>query len=253
MLADAETIRIGGTGSASPLLQLLGAAHHELHPDDDVKVMFPPPGSGGGIRMLASGKLDLAVSGRALKADEKLQAGTIFQLASTPIVFVGRGLAREHGFTKNEIADLYAGRLAQWKDGSRVSLILRSEYESETAQLRTLSPAVDDALRVAHERPGMAYAENDLDTVELLSATPGSFGTSTLGLLKTTNHALQIYPLEAVTPSLQSLAAGKYPLSKPVFLIANPQPNSSSKRFLEFLRSAAAREILQRNGYLATP
>jgi phosphate transport system substrate-binding protein len=249
----AEIIRIGGTGSASPLMQLLGAAYHALHPDDDVKVMLPPPSSGGGIRMLASGKLDLALSGRPLKADEKPQVGLSFQLASTPLVFVGRGMARENGFTRSEIADLYAGRLTHWKDGSKVSLILRSAYESETTQLRTLSPAVDEAIRLAHERPGMAYAENDLDAVALLSKTPGSFGTSTLGLLKTMNHALQIYPLDGVAPSLQTLGAGKYPLSKPVFLIAGRQPSNSSKRFLEYLRSTAAKDILQRNGYLAAP
>lgn len=248
--AMAEPIRVGGTGSASPLMKELGAAYRKQHPNDDVHVMFPPPSSGGGMRMLVSGKLDLALSGRPLKPEEQAQVGQVFLYAKTPLVIAGRGGARKAGFSRSEIADLYAGRLTRWDDGSAIRIIMRSPFESDTLQLRKLSPSADEAVQLALERPGMAYAENDLDAVDLLTKVPGSVGTTTLGLLKAGNHALQLYPLEGVLPTLQNLAEGKYPLSKSIFVVAGRQPSESAKRFVEFLHTPQARDVLRRADYL---
>jgi len=248
--AIAEPIHVGGTGSASPLMQELGAAYRKQHPNDEIHVMFPPPSSGGGIRMLLSGKLDLAVSGRPLKPEEQTQVGQVFLYAKTPLVIAGRGDVRKAGFSRGEIADLYAGRMTRWDDGTAIRIIMRSTYESDILQLRKLSPAVDEAVQRALERPGMAYAENDLDAVNLLTKVPGSVGTTTLGLLKAGNHSLRLYPLEGVTPSLQNLAEGKYPLSKSIFVVAGRQPSESAKRFIQFLRTPQASDVLRRAEYL---
>jgi phosphate transport system substrate-binding protein len=249
--ALAELVRVGGTGSASPLMQELGVVYRSQHPQDEVRVVLPPPSSGGGVRMLAAGKLDLALTGRPLKPEEQAQVGQVFKYASTPLVIAGRGGARKAGFTRGEIADLYAGRLTRWDDASAMRLVMRSPYESDSLQLRSLSPAVDEAMRMAFERPGMAYAENDLDAVELLAKTPGSVGTSTLGLLRLVSNSLQIYPFDGVMPTVQALAEGRYPLSKSIFVVAGRQPGEATRRFIEFLHTPQAREVLRRADYLA--
>jgi phosphate transport system substrate-binding protein len=248
--AMAELIRVGGTGSASPLMQDLAAAYRKLQPNDEVSVMHPPPSSGGGVRMLVSGKLDLALSGRPLKPEEQAQVGLVFLYAKTPLVIAGKTGTRKAGFSISEIADLYAGRLTRWDDGSLIRLILRSPTESDTLQLRNLSPLVDEALQLALMRPGMAYAENDLDAVELLTKTPSSVGTTTLGLLKMGNHSLQLYPLAGILPTVKNLAEGKYPLSKSIFIVSGRQPSESAKRFTAFLRTTQARDILRQTDYL---
>lgn len=248
--ALAEVVHVGGTGSASMLMQELGAAYRRQHPGNEIHVMLPPPSSGGGLRMLAAGKLDLALAGRALKPEEQAQAGDVFKYARTPLVIVGRGGARKAGFTRSEIADLYAGRLTRWDDGTAIRLVMRSPYESDTLQLRNLSPAVDEAMRMAFERPGMAYAENDLDAVDLLTRTSGSVGTSTLGLLRAVNSSLQIYSLDGVMPTVQAMNEARYPLSKSIFVVVGRQPGAATRRFVEFLRTPEARKVLLRTDYL---
>jgi ABC-type phosphate transport system substrate-binding protein len=49
------------------------------------------------------------------------------------------------------------------------------------------------------------------------------------------------------------LAEGKYPLSKSIFIVAGRQPNESAKRFIDFLRTPQARDILRRTDYLPQP
>jgi phosphate transport system substrate-binding protein len=248
---QAEDIHVGGTGSASPLMQKLGAAYHARYPADEVRVMLPPPSSGGGLRMLLAGKLDVALAGRKLSAEEASGIGAVFEYVRTPLLIAGRG-TRKAGFTRVDLAELYAGRLLRWDDGAAIRLIMRSPYESDTLQLRGLSPAVDVALRDALARPGMAYAENDLDAVDLLSKTPGSVGTSTLGLLKLMNSKLTIYPLDGVMPSVAALSEGRYPLSKSIFVVVGrktQQPSAATKRFIEFLHSPEAMDVLRQADY----
>ena len=62
----ADTLTIGGTGSATELLRQVGA---KFTAASEVKVdVIPSLGSTGAIRALADGKLDIAVSARPLKA-----------------------------------------------------------------------------------------------------------------------------------------------------------------------------------------
>ena len=250
--ALAETVRVGGTGSASPLMQELGVAYARQHPGSTVQVMAPPPGTGGGVSMLVAGKLDLALAGRKLKPEELSQVGTVFPYASTPLVIAGRG-QRKSGFTRDEVSDLYAGRLNRWDDAATIRLLMRSPYESDTLQLRALSPAVNDALRLAFDRPGMAYAENDIDAINLLVRTTGSVGTTTLGLLRSVAPSLQVYPLDGIKPTLATLADGSYPLSKSIYIVAGRQPNEAARRFIAFLRTPQALDVLRRGDYLAFP
>ena len=58
--ASAETLLIGGTGSSEPLVKLLFEELKKQSPDLTLNVVSPSLGSGGGIKALSVGKIDLA-------------------------------------------------------------------------------------------------------------------------------------------------------------------------------------------------
>ncbi len=58
--AAADTITLGGVGSLTPIIQLLGTEYAKKNPGVDVVVIDPPMGSSGGLRALAAGKIDIA-------------------------------------------------------------------------------------------------------------------------------------------------------------------------------------------------
>ena len=61
--AAAQTLRLGGTGSALGMLRQVGA---EFATATEIKIdVVPTLGSTGAIRALADGKLDMAVVGAA--------------------------------------------------------------------------------------------------------------------------------------------------------------------------------------------
>jgi phosphate transport system substrate-binding protein len=143
-----------------------------------------------------------------------------------------------------ELADIYSGHTVSWPDGSPIRLILRSKSESDVAIMRAASPEMNAAVDESYARKGMAVAENDIDTIDLIARTPGSLGPTTLGLLTLDGRRLSILALNGVQPTLAAMAAGKYPWVKSIHLAHAGSSTPETQEFLAFLRSDDARRLL---------
>lgn len=245
----ADTLLVGGTGSAEPLMKWLFEGFRKQSPQDTLKVINPSLGSAGGIRALSTGKIDLAISARQLKEDEKSAFGQHFELCSTPFVMVTNGGKLQNGFSLDELARVYEGQRQKWDDGTLIRLVLRTRDDADSVQLKSMAPSMEKAVIAADLRQGMVYGKDDLDTLELLSRTPGSLGPTSLGLLRTTASELTVIPLNAQMPSVLSMHDGKYPWRKTLTVILPAKPSRIAMEFADFLRSDQADEIMRRHDY----
>ncbi|HWR03545.1 MAG TPA: substrate-binding domain-containing protein [Humidesulfovibrio sp.] len=248
--ARAGELIVGGTGSSGPLVQLLFDAHRKQAPEHTLRLIAPPLGTNGALRALEQGRVHLVMVGRPLAQAEFAKFGQHFDLADTPFVMASRDGQRRGGFSLDELAQVYAGTLGKWDDGAPIRLVLRGEFESDTLLLKDMSGPLAEALKTAKNRPGMAGAVNDLETVTVLAAVHGSLGPTTLGLLTTMNVRLHLFTLNGAAPTIANLKTGKYPWHKRLTVVLPQRPSPEAAAFADFLRSAKAREILLRNDYL---
>jgi phosphate transport system substrate-binding protein len=109
------------------------------------------------------------------------------------------------------------------------------------------------AISVALARKGLRMADTDQDNADALETLPGSLGTTTLTQILTENRALRALTLDGVTPTLQSLAAGRYPYYKTLHLITGRSLSPLAKDFVAFVHSPAGQAVLARSGNLALP
>ncbi len=242
--ANAETVRISGVGLSAPLMQRLADAYRLQQPGDDVSVVLPPLGSDGAMRALSAGSLELAIIARPLKPEEVPNYGRVRELGRVALGFATRDGQRAATLTARDIAAIYAGDMTHWDNGQPLRLIMRAERESDTRIVRTLSPEVNTAMEAALKRRGLVFAENDLEMARLLENTPGSFGPITVGLARLLGTSVRLLSLNGVLPTAKSVADGRYPLSKPLFVIEPLAPTAASQRFVAFLTSAAAFSVL---------
>lgn len=249
--AHAEPVRIGGTGAGSVLMQRLAQEYQRVQPDARVEVVMPPLSSGGGVRALAAGRLDLAVIGRPLKAEESASGnlGPAKEFVGTPLALASSA-ANAANLTQKELADIYAGRTTKWRDGSSIRLVLRSREESDNAVLRRLSPEISAAIDASFDRTGMPIADNDLDAIDLIAKTPGSLGPVTLGLARLDGRPLHLIALDGVAPDTRNLAAGKYPALKSIYLVTGTKPAPRTDKFIAFLHGDKVRQMLLDAGFL---
>ena len=251
--ARMETLTVGGTGSAMPLVGQFAQAYGSLEPNVKVRVVDPPLGSNGAIRAVLAGAVDLAVLGKPLTEVEKAQGCQDWELGRTPFLVVTERKLPLPGFTVEQLAAIYSGKMTTWSDGSPIRLVVRNLFESDTLILRKMSPDMDRAVDVALARPGMLVAANDLENIDLLERTPDSLGTSNLALVQAQNRKLNALPIDGKEPTLAALRQGTYPYSKSIYLARGPKLSPVAQGFLEFILSASGKEILDRAGYVPAP
>ena len=247
---NAETITVGGVGGMAPLMQKLADRFVQQHPAHNVTILHPPLGSGGGIRALAGGRIDIAMSGRPLKEGEK---GQSIPWLKTPLVLASQEGVLTNGLDSKLIADIYAGRKTQWDNGLPMRLVIRGPEETEIKMLRAHTKDIEEAISVALKRTDLPVGVNDLDALALLRQIKGSIGTTTLGLLRTQGEKLKVFPLNGHQPSLDNLLKGHYPLARDYFLITPAELKPAAAAFVAFLQSAAAQKLARQYDYIALP
>jgi len=245
--AEEPPLHVTGTGSGIGVLQRLARAFEEAHPGRKVQLL-PSVGSAGAIRAVASGALDVGLSGRALAADEQALPVRLLEFARTPFVFAVAPGVPATDLTAAEAARVYRGEQTTWPQGGRLRLVLRPRSDADTVYLRSLSAEMAAAVDAAQARPGMLMAATNQECDDILSRTPGGLGPSTLAQLTTDPHGLRALRWEGVEPSVAAMAAGRYPLVKPLFLVLPRSPSPATRQFLAFLGSPRGRRILEESG-----
>jgi len=106
----AQDIRIGGTGAALGTMKLLAEAYARSHPDARITVL-PSIGSGGGIKAVLSGVLQIGLSARPLTETEVKAGAVAVEYGRTPLVFATSTTTKTSDLTTQVLIDIYAGKM----------------------------------------------------------------------------------------------------------------------------------------------
>jgi len=246
-----DTITIGGTGSGVGVMKILGEAFEKKHPGTKVRVL-PSLGSAGGIKGVAKGALDIGISARPLKSEEKSYGLSTVEHATTPLVIVTRKDTVASGLKTEELVRIYDGRVLTWPDGRRIRPVLRPEEESDTQIIKEFSPEIKKALETAMSRPGMLLGITNQDATNIIEKTPGAFGFSSLAQVITEKLPLKILSFNGIFPSAGTLSDGSYKLKKALFIVTKSKPSVKVGDFLNFVKSPAGTMIFEESGYIVT-
>ena len=245
-LAD-DALRIGGVGGSVGTMHRLSAPFAAA---TGIRVeVVPSLGSGGGMKALQAGMIDVAVSGRPMN-DKELAFGLRQQITTrTPFVFV-TATQSPGGFRRAELGANLLGGDPRWPDGEPIRLILRHISESDYLTLFPSFPGTEEAVAVLRRRPDVPVATSDQENLDMAERLRGSVGTSTLAQVVTERRALQVIPIDGVVPDLNTLRDGRYPFSKTFHYLVGPGVNERAARFIAFLKSPEGQAALLETGSL---
>ncbi len=249
--ANADAMKVGGTGAAQGMLLRLSEAFHAAHPGDRVEVA-PGLGSSGAIAALVPGVLQLSVSGRALKAEEKAQGLQSAPFFDTPFVFV-TSHPNPQRLTKADVVAIHNGALAKWPDGKEIKPILRPKSDSVTGFLIANFEGMQAAMDKLRQRVDVPVAATDQDNIEAAVRIPNSFAGATLAQILTERPSLRIVTLDGIEPSVAAMEQGSYPLKMRIDVVMKSDAAPVTRRFAQFLRSAEAAKLIRENGGVLLP
>lgn len=234
------SLTIAGTGDSQVLLRQLGEEFKKTHSEFTVQVP-DSIGSGGGIKALIKGKVDLARTARALEAKEK--SGLVEVLfAKSPIVFVVHSSVTEvTNLTTEQMADIYNGKYRNWRElggpDHKIYAIDRETDDSSrsilTRVFSTFTP-VDSVVTISY---------TTLEAVEMLTKNPFTIGYLPLSIAKSAH--LKVLTLNGITPTDST-----YPLITPFYLVYKEPMSDLVKQFIDFVSTPPAQHIMEEIGVI---
>jgi phosphate transport system substrate-binding protein len=244
------TLTIGGTGSALGAMRLLESKFTKVRPDIHITIL-PSLGTGGGIKALADGKIDLSLSTRPLTQAEEDKGLRASEYARTPMVFATRYDNPAGSVSLEQMVSLYSGEHQSWPDGTPVRLILRPESESDTQLIRAISPEMDTAVKSALQRKELHVAVNDQDNATALETIPGSLGLASLAQIMTEERRIKPLVFDDLEGTVEALSAGKYPYARTHYIVSESGPSPEARAFLNFILSPEGQDVLRASGHVA--
>ena len=239
-------ISMVGSTSMEKFANALSESFMEKYPNVTVTAEFV--GSGAGIEAVSNGTADIGNSSRNLKDEEK--AGGVAEniVAIDGIAVVVDGANTVEDLTKQQLSDIYEGKITNWKDaGGNDAPIVVVGRESGSGT----RSAFEELLKLED----MCKYSNELDSTGAVMAkvasTPGAIGYVSLDVLDDTVKAVK---LEGAEPTEENIKAGSYFLSRP-FVMATKgeisEQNDLVKAFFDYIYSEEGAEIVKSVGLIA--
>ncbi len=245
-----ETLIITGTGSSIGVMKRMADGFQKRHPNGTVSLL-PSIGSTGSIKAVKEGKIDIGLSSRPLKLDEKIPEIIEEAYGLTAFIFGVQKSNPVEELRLTEIEEIYAGKRRTWSDGRPIRLVLRPLSDAYSAFLADVSPGMKSASRQAHSIPGVFVGMTDQDAAFQIEKMPGSFGTTSAALIATERLRVKALSVDGVLPTLPNVTAGKYPYAMTMSVIyKRDKCVGAVKDFIDFIFSDKGRKVLSESGHV---
>lgn len=255
--AGGATLRVSG----STTVNAVAADAAEVLRAEGMRITVDSQGgSAGGIAQLGAGQVDIAMSSKPIAdADRRSHPGTDFTTTEIGQDAVGVIVRREvfeggvRSLTKAQATALFEGRVRSWRElgGPDLAVFV---YDKEPG--RGTREALDKYLYgpgVAAPPPprsdGYAIVGGNEETRAKLLSTPGAVGPLSSSFVDGYPQ-LAALALDGVAPSPASVKEGRYPMSRPLYLVTNGPPAGDARRFVDFVLSPEGQRLVRKHGYL---
>lgn len=253
-------IKNKGSDTLLEVAQAWAEKYREVNPA--VSVAVSGGGSGGGITAMIDGTVDIANCSRAMKPEETKAAK---DKGHTPVqhhvgydgiaIFVHKDNPIE-SITVEQLKQIYIedGTIEKWSDlgvtmpqGVDDTIVVISR-QSNSGTYKYFQEAILG--KDANFRLGTRDLSGSKDVVDAVVNARTSIGYS--GLAYATPE-VKMVPVESgsgpVMPSIDSVMDGSYPISRPLFMYTDGEPEGAVKEYLDWIKGDEGQKILLDNGY----
>ena len=234
-------VAAGGSTSMKNVIAALTEGFAEVEPG--VTVSYDPTGSGAGITGAADKTLDIGLSSRALKDDEKADVeGTTIALDGIAIIV--NNASKVEDLTVDQLKQMFTGEITNWSevggDDGEIVLIGR-EAGSGTRDGFESIVEVKDSCKYAQELTATGAV------ISAVEANPLAIGYASLSAVGDTVKMVTVGGVEC---SEDTVKDGSYEVQRPFVFVTNKSVTLSeqAQAFFDFAVSADAADLIRTAG-----
>ena len=234
-------VATGGSTSMKNVIAALTEGFAEVEPG--ITVSYDPTGSGAGITGATDKTLDIGLSSRALKDDEKNDVdGTIIALDGIAIIV--NKASKVEDLTVDQLKQMFTGEITNWSevggDDGEIVLIGR-EAGSGTRDGFESIVDVKDSCKYAQELTATGAV------ISAVEANPLAVGYASLSAVGDT---VAMVTVEGVECSEDTVKDGSYKIQRPFVFVTNKSVTLSeqAQAFVDFATSKDAADLIRTAG-----
>jgi phosphate transport system substrate-binding protein len=234
-------VATGGSTSMKNVIAALTEGFAEVEPG--VTVSYDPTGSGAGITGATDKTLDIGLSSRALKDEEKADVeGTTIALDGIAIIV--NNASKVEDLTVDQLKQMFTGEITNWSevggDDGEIVLIGR-EAGSGTRDGFESIVDVKDSCKYAQELTATGAV------ISAVEANPLAIGYASLSAVGDTVKMVTVGGVEC---SEDTVKDGSYEVQRPFVFVTNKSVTLSeqAQAFFDFATSADAADLIRTAG-----
>ena len=234
-------VAAGGSTSMKNVIAALTEGFAEVEPG--VTVSYDPTGSGAGITGATDKTLDIGLSSRALKDDEKNDVdGTTVALDGIAIVV--NKASKVADLTVEQLKQMFTGEITNWKDvGGDDGEIVLVGREAGSGTRDGFESIVDvkDSCKYAQELTATGAV------ISAVEANPLAIGYASLSAVGDT---VAMVTVEGVECSEDTVKDGSYKIQRPFVFVTNKSAalSEQAQAFVDFATSKDAADLIRTAG-----
>ena len=234
-------VATGGSTSMKNVIAALTEGFAEIEPD--VTISYDPTGSGAGITGATDKTLDIGLSSRALKDDEKADVdGTTIALDGIAIIV--NNASKVEDLTVDQLKQMFTGEITNWSevggDDGEIVLVGR-EAGSGTRDGFESIVDVKDSCKYAQELTATGAV------ISAVEANPLAIGYASLSAVGDTVKMVTVGGVEC---SEETVKDGSYEVQRPFVFVTNKSValSEQAQAFFDFATSADAADLIRTAG-----
>ncbi|MEN4006234.1 MAG: phosphate ABC transporter substrate-binding protein [Methanobacteriaceae archaeon] len=234
---EEQRIHVVGSTSAHPLVEMLAEAYMQKNPH--IRIDAAGPGTGEGIRTARDGIADIGTASRELEEEEK--PGLVqFPIARDGIAIVVHPENPVGDLTVEQIRGIYLGEITNWAEvggpDEPISVITREEGSGTRGAFEDM--VMDDEAIM----PGAIIQDSTGAVMHAVGADPNAIGYGSLAYIVPEVKALNV---GGVTPSIETILDGTYPVSRPFLFLTKGEPTGHVKEFIDWVLGPEGQAIVE--------
>ncbi len=258
---NANSIQIKGSDTMVNLGQAWAEKFMEVNTQDFIAVTGG--GSGTGISSLISGTCDIAMSSRDVKAKEinlAKQKGinpTEIKAALDGLAVVVNPNNSVNKLTIEQLAQIFIGKITNWKElgGNNAKIVILSREVNSGTHVYFKEHVLKRGDPNSKEEfaPSALLLSSSQAIADEIAQNTGAIGYYGMGYVSHKQKPVMVAKdekSEYEAPTIENVISGKYPISRPLYLYTNGEPQGLVKKFIDFCLSKEGQEIVLRTDFV---
>lgn len=216
-----------------------------------IKVLARGGGSVLGLEELTEGKVDMAAACRKKIAEDPADIEFI-QVAWDALVFIVHKSNPINNITMDDAISIYKNQINNWEKLKGNDMSIKVFIVRPGKGLSGVEASVKEMILKGEEivvSPNIMTLASAGIVEQIVEKTPEGFATT--GFSSARKRDVKMLKLDGISPTKENIIMNRYPLKRPLFILAPKNPKQEVKEFIDFVLSKDGQQFISGLGMVS--